>query len=54
MPLASPAIETKKAAEKFAKEAAKNNGLAQVKVHRKDGNMDYESTYGEDPGDIRG
>ena len=47
-------FETKKAAEKFAKEAAQNNGLAQVKVHRKDGNMDYESTYGEDPGDIRG
>ena len=47
-------FETKSAAEKFAKEAAQNNGLAKLKVHRKDGNMDYESTYGEDPRDIPG
>jgi len=47
-------FETKRAAEKFAKEAAQNNGLAKLKVHRKDGNMDYESTYGEDPRDIPG
>ena len=47
-------FETKRAAEKFAKEAAQNNGLARLKVHRKDGNMDYESTYGEDPGDVPG
>ena len=45
---------SKRAAEKFAKEAAQNNGLAKLKVHRKDGNMDYESTYGEDPRDIPG
>jgi hypothetical protein len=47
-------FETKTAAEKFAKEAAQNNGRAQLKVHRKDGNMDYESTYGDDPRNIPG
>jgi predicted class III extradiol MEMO1 family dioxygenase len=28
---------------------AKEAPLGQVKVHKKDGNMEYESTYGEDP-----
>jgi hypothetical protein len=47
-------FETKAAAEKFVKEAAQNNGFAQIRVHRKDGNIDYEATYGEDPSDISG
>jgi len=42
-------FDTKEEAEEFAKTRAREAGLGQVKVHRKDGNMDYESTYGEDP-----
>lgn len=42
-------FETKTEAEEFAKTTAKKAELAQVKVHRKDGNMEYESTYGDDP-----
>jgi hypothetical protein len=33
----------------FAKEHARKAPLGQVKVHKQDGNMEYESTYGEDP-----
>ena len=47
-------FETKEEAEKFAKHRARLNELSQVKVHKRDGNMDYESTYGEDPRDIPG
>lgn len=47
-------FDTKKDAEQFAKERAQRERLAQVKVHKQDGNMDYESTYGEDPRDIQG
>lgn len=47
-------FDRKEDAEKFAKESAQREKLAQVKVHRKDGNMDYESTYGEDPRNIPG
>jgi hypothetical protein len=32
-----------------AKRLAKQAELGQVKVHKKDGNMEYENTYGEDP-----
>jgi hypothetical protein len=42
-------FERKDEAEEFAKERAKAAGLGQVKVHTKDGNMEYESTYGRDP-----
>ena len=42
-------FERKDEAEEFAKSRARAEGLAQVKVHRKDGNMEYESTYGDDP-----
>ncbi len=47
-------FDTKEDAERFAKDRAQQASLAQVKVHKKDGNMDYESTYGEDPRDIPG
>ena len=47
-------FDTKEEAEKFAKHRARLNQLSQVKVHNRDGNMDYESTYGEDPRDIPG
>jgi hypothetical protein len=42
-------FDTKEEAVEFAKERARSAELGQVKVHKKDGNMEYESTYGEDP-----
>ena len=42
-------FDTKEEALQFAKERAQAAPLGQVKVHKKDGNMEYESTYGEDP-----
>jgi hypothetical protein len=42
-------FETKDEAVEFAKERARGQEPAQVKVHKQDGNMEYESTYGEDP-----
>ncbi|HSK81496.1 MAG TPA: DUF2188 domain-containing protein [Thermoanaerobaculia bacterium] len=42
-------FDTKEEAVEFAKERARGAELGQVKVHKKDGNMEYESTYGEDP-----
>lgn len=41
--------DTKDEAERAAKERARSEEPSQVKVHRHDGNMDYESTYGDDP-----
>lgn len=41
--------ETKDEAVQEAKRLAQDAELGQVKVHKKDGNMEYESTYGEDP-----
>lgn len=40
---------TKEEAERFAKERARAEEPSQVKVHKLDGNMEYESTYGDDP-----
>jgi hypothetical protein len=42
-------FDTKDEAVQFAKERARKEELGQVKVHKKDGNMEYESTYGDDP-----
>jgi hypothetical protein len=42
-------FDTKDEAVDFAKERARKEELGQVKVHKKDGNMEYESTYGDDP-----
>ena len=42
-------FDTKAEAETFAKERAQKAKLGQVKIHKKDGNMDHEVTYGEDP-----
>lgn len=42
-------FDTKEEAVEFAKERAKSAELGQIKVHKKDGNMEYENTYGEDP-----
>ena len=40
---------TKEEAVEAAKERARGQEPSQVKVHTSDGNMEYESTYGEDP-----
>jgi hypothetical protein len=41
--------DTKEEAVQEAKRLAQEAPLGQVKVHKKDGNMEYESTYGADP-----
>lgn len=41
--------DTKREAEQAAKERARKEEPSQVKVHLQNGNMDYESTYGDDP-----
>jgi len=40
---------TKNEAVEAAKERARGEEPSQVKVHKHDGNMEYESTYGDDP-----
>ena len=42
-------FRTKAEAVNAAKERARGREPSQVKVHKSDGNMEYESTYGEDP-----
>ena len=42
-------FDKKEEAVEFAKDRARQASLGQVKVHTKYGNMEYESTYGEDP-----
>lgn len=42
-------FDTKEEAVEEARKLAQQAELGQIKVHRKDGNMEYESTYGEDP-----
>jgi hypothetical protein len=41
--------DTKAEAEAAAKQRARGEEPSQVKVHKLNGNMDYESTYGDDP-----
>jgi hypothetical protein len=38
---------TKEEAEKFARQRARLNKLLHVKVHKRDGDIDYESNYGQ-------
>jgi hypothetical protein len=47
-------FDTKEEAADFAKRKAQLEKLSQVKVHKRDGTMDYESTYGDDPRDVPG
>ena len=42
-------FDRKEDAEEFARTKAREAGLGQVKVHTRNGNMEYESTYGRDP-----
>ena len=42
-------FDTKEEAVEEARKLAQAADLGQIKVHKKDGNMEYESTYGEDP-----
>jgi hypothetical protein len=41
--------QTKDGAVEAAKQRARRQVPAQVKVHTSDGNVEYESTYGDDP-----
>jgi Uncharacterized protein conserved in bacteria (DUF2188) len=41
--------DTKDEAVQAAKQRARGEEPSQVKVHKGDGNMEYESTYGDDP-----
>jgi len=41
--------DTKEEAVQEARRLAQAAELGQIKVHKKDGNMEYESTYGKDP-----
>ena len=41
--------DTKEEAVQEARRLARQAELGQIKVHKKDGNMEYESTYGDDP-----
>ncbi|MES1211023.1 MAG: DUF2188 domain-containing protein [Acidobacteriota bacterium] len=47
-------FDTKEEAVEEARRLAQAAELGQVKVHKKDGNMEYESTYGEDPPEYPG
>lgn len=47
-------FDTKDEAERAAKERARSEMPSKVKVHKRDGNMEYESTYGDDPRSSRG
>jgi hypothetical protein len=42
-------FRTKEEAVNAAKDRARGQQPSQVKVHKRDGNMAYESTYGNDP-----
>lgn len=42
-------FRTKEEAVNAARARAERRKPSQVKVHKKDGNMEYESTYGDDP-----
>lgn len=42
-------FRTKAEAVRAAKERARQQEPSQVKVHKRDGNMEYENTYGKDP-----
>ncbi len=46
---ASSSHETKAKAVERAKEPAKNQGLGQVVIHKQDGTIQTEHTYGKDP-----
>ena len=46
---ASNSQETKAEAVERAKELAKNQGLGQVVIHKQDGTIQTEHTYGKDP-----
>jgi hypothetical protein len=46
---ASSVCQTKDEAIEEARRLAQNNSLSQVKVHRRDGTIQTEWTYGKDP-----
>ena len=46
---ASKTFEKKEAAVNYGREKAKNQDLGQVIIHKKDGTIQTEHTYGKDP-----
>ena len=51
---ASGVFETKEEAVDYAKELAKDADLGQIKIHKKDGVIETEHTYGQDPKRYKG
>jgi hypothetical protein len=51
---AANVFESKKVAIAKGKELAKHAGLGQVRVHGREGDIETEYTYGEDPRKSRG
>jgi hypothetical protein len=47
-------VDTKASAEELAKDTARGQSPSQVIVHKEDGTIEYESTYGDDPREIPG
>jgi hypothetical protein len=47
-------FERKAEAEQYAKEEVREEPPSQVVVHGKDGRIQYESTYGDDPPEKKG
>jgi Uncharacterized protein conserved in bacteria (DUF2188) len=49
-----PVFEDKEQAIRYAQDEAKAAQLGQVIVHGRDGRIQYENTYGEDPRERKG
>jgi hypothetical protein len=47
-------VDTKEKAISYGRELAKDEGLGQLIVHKADGSIEEEFTYGDDPRDISG
>jgi hypothetical protein len=47
-------VDTKEKAISYGRELAKDEGLGQLVVHKADGSIEEEFTYGDDPRDIPG
>ena len=47
-------FDTKEKAVEFGREIAKNSELGQIVIHRKDGVIQTEHTYGHDPRKTKG
>ena len=52
--MTGPTFEDKENAIRYAKDQAKAAQLGQIIVHGRDGRIQYENTYGEDPRQRKG